>query len=225
MQILRTTYTWPGGTGDILARQSRATESWRKYANHAEYTNANFHKRDFETNASIIYDPTPTILLHHIVEKAFAENDDPSAYVFLANADIGLLDDGWPIVVKRMMRGKPNYTIAVNKEPPGPDDLDWQPRSFFIPRDWWNITKAQIQTTWFPAAWWEDVLIRIIKNQQPWNEPLPPCTWHQPHPMAIIPDHQRPPAVKFNFAMQTGWVRHGYNMPRDLRPIHNISRP
>lgn len=195
-----------------------------KYANHREFTNAHFRTRDFDTTAAIIYDPTPTVLLHHILKKAFNENDDPSAVVFLSNADIGLLPDGWPIILKRSIGGQPNYTIAINSEPPGPDDLDWQPRSFFIPRDWWEITRNQIQTMWFPAAWWEDVLIRIIGQRYPNDQPLPPCTWHQPHPMAIIPNHQRPPAVKFNFAMQTGWVKHGYNMPRDLRPLHRISR-
>lgn len=224
MHVIRTYYTWPGGTGDILARQAKATASWMKYANQREFTDAHFRKRDFETTAAIIYDPTPTILLHHIIEKAFAKTDDPSAVVFLANADIGLLPTGWPIVAQRSVGGEPNYTIAVNSEPPGPGDLDWQPRSFFIPRDWWNITKDLIQATWFPAAWWEDVLLKIIPTRWPSGDPEPPCTWHEPHPMAIIPDHQRPPAVKFNFAMRTGWVVHGYDLNRDLRPMHNRMR-
>ncbi|KKL19053.1 hypothetical protein LCGC14_2469330, partial [marine sediment metagenome] len=122
----------------------------------------------------------------------------------------------WNYARQRAISSTPSYDTATHAWPPTPADLDWLPRTFWIPRAWWERTNQFMPTIWFPAAWWEDVLLKIIPNADPEHGPVESSTGHKPHPIAIIPDHQRPPSVKFNFAMQTGWRHHHYHEPREL---------
>ncbi len=219
MQLIHLTYTWPGATEQQRARQHLARRSWQLNANPDEFLQAHFTTKLFPVNASIIGDPQPNVMLHHIVNAAFNLSNEPLATIVLANADILLRKDKWNNARHRAISSTPSYDTAKHASPPTPVDLNWLPRSFFIPRAWWQRTKQFIPPVWFPAAWWEDVLIQIIPNKDPEHGPVESSTEHTPHPMAHIPEHGRPPSVKFNFAMQTGWRHHHYHEPREFNRI------
>lgn len=216
MQLIHLTYTWPGAPSDQTERQRRARESWRVNANPAEFLQAHFTTANVPINASIIGDRQPNAFLHHIVDAAFALTNDPSPVVVLANSDIRLRPGRWNDARLRGIGSTPSYDTAEHTRAPGARDLDWLPRSFWIPKSWWEITRLFIPRIWFPAAWWEDVLLNFIPNADPENGPVQSSTHHEPHPIAIIPEHQRPPSVKFNFAITTGWISHHYHEPRSL---------
>ena len=219
MQLIHTTYTWPGVTEGQLERQRLARKSWRDNSEPDEFLQAHFTKTTVPINASIIGDPQPNVFLHHIIDAAFVLGTDQLATVVLANSDILLRTGKWNHARKRAISPSPSYDTATHAWPPKPADLDWLPRTFWIPRAWWEITKQFIPAMWFPAAWWEDVLLKIIPNADPESGPVESSTGHKPHPIAIIPEHQRPPSVKFNFAMQTGWREHHYHEPRELHDL------
>lgn len=214
MQLIHVTYTWPGASSGQEERQRLARLSWQEQSNPAEFVQAHFTPTDFNVHAWIIGDRQPNVMLHHIMLKAFEVTNDPLATVVLANSDITLRTGKWNFAKLRAMSATPSYDTATHAWPPTPADLDWLPRTFFMPRAWWESTKQFIPPMWFPAAWWEDVLLKIVPNADPDSGPVESSTGHKPHPMAIIPDHQRPPSVKFNFAIQTGWRHHHYHEPR-----------
>lgn len=219
MQLIHLTYTWPGATNEQKTRQRLARESWRVNSEPAEFLQTNFTNKIIEINASIIGDSQPNVFLHHIINAAFRLSNEPLATIVLANSDILLRTGKWNFAKLRAMSATPSYDTATHAWPPTPADLDWLPRSFFIPRAWWEHTKQFIPPIWFPAAWWEDVLINYIPEADPENGPVESSTSHKPHPIAVIPDHQRPPSVKFNFALDTGWQHHHYHEPREFSRI------
>ena len=219
MQLIHVTYTWPGVTQSQLQRQQLARKSWRENSNQNEFLQTHFTSKHIQITAAIIGDSQPNVFLHHIIRAAFNLSNEPLATVVLANSDILLRTGKWNFAKLRALSATPSYDTATHAWPPTPADLDWLPRTFFIPRAWWERTKQFIPPIWFPAPWWEDVLLKIIPDADPESGPVGSSTGHKPHPIAIIPDHQRPPSVKFNFAMQTGWQTHHYHHPRELSTL------
>lgn len=219
MQIVLVTYTWPGLSDAHMRRISAARETWHIHSTPSELIQAQYGQADFTVNAAIIGDRQPNVFLHHIIDQAFTETTDRLATVILANSDIRLQHRKWHYVQRRAISSTPSYDTAIHSRPPRPGDLDWLPRSFWIPRAWWTRTKQFVAPMFFPAAWWEDVLLKTIPNRDPEFGPVESSTAHEPHPLAIIPDHQRPISVKFNFAMDTGWRHHHYHEPREVRSL------
>lgn len=228
MQLLHLTYTWPGAPSDQVERQRLARQTWKVNSDPAQFKQLHFTEDDFLYKANMIGDRQPNVLLHHLLHTAFATTNDPLATIVLANSDIQLQIGHWEDARLRAISSTPSYDNAEHTRAPRPGDLDWLPRSFWIPQAWWTRTKQFIPPMFFPAAWWEDVLLRYIPDKDPEFGPVASSTAHEPHPMAIIPEHQRPPSVRFNFAIDTGWRHHHYHEPREihgLRHKHDANPP
>lgn len=219
MQLLHVTYRWPGAPSGQVERQRFARQTWKVNSDPSQFQQLPFTDDDFKVHAWIIGDRQPNVLLHELLNTAFNIATEPLATVVLANSDIQLQDQGWHSALQRATSSTPSYDTAEHTRPPRPGDLDWLPRSFWIPRGWWDRTKQFLPPMFFPAAWWEDVLLRYVPSKEPEFGPVPSSTAHEPHPIAIIPEHQRPPSTKFNFAMDTGWRHHHYHEPREIHSL------
>lgn len=180
-----------------------------------------FTDDDFKVHAWIIGDRQPNVLLHELLNTAFNIAKHGNTTLILANSDVQLQTHGWATAVQRGASPTPSYDTAVHTRPPKAGEHDWRPRTFWIPRAWWDDTKQFIPPLFFPAPWWEDALRHYIPFTDPQSRMSPSCTAHEPHPMAVIPDHQRPPSVKFNQAIDTGWRDHHYQEPREVRRLRH----